>query len=45
MEKTRDTALSDDNKSQTSPAEAVRQADEVTVTSNIEDRFANWGSD
>ena len=51
MDKIRDTALATEQSTrQTIPVpqridEAALPADEVTATSNIEERFANWGSD
>ena len=51
MDKIRDTVLPDHNTRQTPPGPQVvddvqeREAGEVTSTSSIEERFANWGSD
>jgi hypothetical protein len=51
MDKIRDTALATEQQStQTTPVpqrieEAALPASEITSTSNIEERFANWGSD
>jgi hypothetical protein len=49
MDKIRDTALATQS-TQTTPVpqridEAALPASEITSTSNIEERFANWGSD
>ena len=50
MDKIRDTALATEQSTQTTPVpqridEAALPASEITSTSNIEERFANWGSD
>jgi hypothetical protein len=50
MDKIRDTALATEQSTQTTPVpqridEAALPASEITSTSTIEERFANWGSD
>ena len=52
MDKIRHTAFADDRarcpeapSSQGADAAQERQQEEATGTSNIEERFANWGSD
>jgi hypothetical protein len=43
MDKIRDTALA--NEQPAIPQDAAGAAEEVTATSNLEERLANWGTD